>query len=82
MDITLDFSFDLAINRDGPFQVVGAKPQNRAKNSADWGMVGSLQHQLTSQSRFLSLIKQQITLLEPQDLQIQERHLAHILKNY
>jgi hypothetical protein len=33
MDITLDFSFDLAINRDGPFQVVGAKPQNRAKTA-------------------------------------------------
>jgi hypothetical protein len=91
MDITLKFSFDLAINRDGTFQVVGAKPQNRAMDNGCWGVVGSLQHQLASQSRGPNLpidpilIKQQITLLEPQDLQIRVRHLAarpHSLKNY
>jgi hypothetical protein len=92
MDITLNYSFDLAINRDGTFQVVSAKPQNRAKNNGCWGVIGSLQHRLASQSRFpnlligfLCLIEQHIPLLEPQDLQIQARHLAplpHSLKNY
>jgi hypothetical protein len=71
MDITLKFSFDLAINRGGTFQVVGAKPQNRAKNNGCWGVVGPLQHRLASQSRVPNLpidpilIRLQIPLLGP-----------------
>jgi hypothetical protein len=89
--LTLNFSFDLAIHRDGTFQVVGAKPRIAPKTMfiGLWLVRCSIGCFSKSDSRTTyrlpSLIEQQILLLEPQDLQIQARQrapIAHFLKNY